>query len=71
MNDASSRSHCALILSLYKLDASNMYMKTTFSLIDLAGSERNDKTGGERVDGNKGIAEPTEGRANPRPCSAL
>lgn len=57
MNDASSRSHCALILSLYKLDASNMYMKTTFSLIDLAGSERNDKTGGERVDGNKAVIE--------------
>jgi len=57
MNDASSRSHCTLILSLYKLDASDKYIKTTFSMIDLAGSERNSKTGAERVDGNQAFAE--------------
>jgi hypothetical protein len=57
MNDASSRSHCALILSLYKLDANDMHMKTTFSMIDLAGSERNSKTGAERVDGNAAYGE--------------
>ena len=58
MNDASSRSHCALILTLYQVDKEDKYMRTTFSMIDLAGSERNDKTGaGERVSGNEAFAQ--------------
>ena len=58
MNDASSRSHCALILTLHQVDAADKYTRTRFSMIDLAGSERNDKTGaGERVDGNAAFAE--------------
>ena len=72
MNDASSRSHCALILSLYKLDPSDKYIKTTFSMIDLAGSERNSKTGAERVDGNAGTSGPHPRRGSaPYMCAAL
>eukprot|EP00928_Gymnodinium_smaydae_P004270 TRINITY_DN11473_c0_g1_i1.p1 TRINITY_DN11473_c0_g1~~TRINITY_DN11473_c0_g1_i1.p1 ORF type:complete len:1078 (+),score=154.72 TRINITY_DN11473_c0_g1_i1:45-3278(+) len=49
MNDASSRSHCAFILTLHKVSADDLYSKTTFSIIDMAGSERSSKTGGEHV----------------------
>jgi len=49
MNDASSRSHCAFILSLHQLSADGNYHKTSFSMIDMAGSERHSKTGGERM----------------------
>ncbi|KAK3246993.1 hypothetical protein CYMTET_43498 [Cymbomonas tetramitiformis] len=51
MNDASSRSHCAFILTLHKLRADGRYVKTTFSMIDMAGSERAAKTGGVRTSG--------------------
>merc|ERR1719410_375044 len=34
MNDASSRSHCAFILTLHKKLADDTYLKTRFSLID-------------------------------------
>jgi hypothetical protein len=46
MNTESSRSHCAMCMSLYQLDhASRMFTMTRFNLFDLAGSERADKTG--------------------------
>ena len=61
MNDASSRSHCALILTLHQVDKDDKYMRTRFSMIDLAGSERNDKTGaGEKVNGDQAFAEANE-----------
>ena len=41
----SSRSHAMLILSLMQLDeATDEYVKTTFTLADLAGAERPSKT---------------------------
>jgi len=50
MNAGSSRSHCALILTLCQTDQSNgEYMSTTFTVVDLAGSERTSKTGAEFV----------------------
>ena len=47
MNDASSRSHVCFILTLHQCSPDRMYKKTTFSLVDMAGSERHSKTGGE------------------------
>ena len=46
----SSRSHAALILTLYQL-IDKEYQKTEFHLVDLAGAERPDKAGGERSNG--------------------
>lgn len=45
----SSRSHAALILRLYQIDKEGKYQKSEFHLIDLAGAERPDKVGVERV----------------------
>ena len=42
-HDGSSRSHAALILTLYQLNKGS-YQKTRFHLIDLAGAERPSKT---------------------------
>ena len=50
MNDASSRSHCAFILTLHQV-RNGSYYKTNFSIVDMAGSERHSKTGGERKTG--------------------
>merc|ERR1719277_1303697 len=48
MNSSSSRSHCCMLLTLFQLDMeSQEYIVTKFNLIDLAGSERAAKTGGE------------------------
>ena len=47
----SSRSHCALMLTLLQVDANDSYSKTTFTLIDFAGAERPSKTGEERKSG--------------------
>mmetsp|Transcript_31250 Transcript_31250/g.62532 ORF Transcript_31250/g.62532 Transcript_31250/m.62532 type:complete len:505 (-) Transcript_31250:412-1926(-) len=55
MNDASSRGHTALVLNLHRIMPDDSYVKTTFSIIDLAGSERASKTGGERVSGNDAL----------------
>eukprot|EP00462_Mataza_sp_D1_P023797 CAMPEP_0175132366 /NCGR_PEP_ID=MMETSP0087-20121206/7036_1 /TAXON_ID=136419 /ORGANISM="Unknown Unknown, Strain D1" /LENGTH=247 /DNA_ID=CAMNT_0016414715 /DNA_START=299 /DNA_END=1038 /DNA_ORIENTATION=- len=54
MNATSSRSHVAIILNLLRLDrTSSMFTKTSFNLIDLAGSERVKRTkGGENVKGH-------------------
>lgn len=50
MNEGSSRSHCALILTLYATDhKKNELNRTTFTVVDLAGSERASKTGGEVI----------------------
>jgi len=50
MNEGSSRSHCALILSYYTCDhRTDEYVMTTFTVVDLAGSERTAKTGAEAV----------------------
>lgn len=50
MNAGSSRSHCALILTLYCTDHRKQEMScTTFSVVDMAGSERISKTGAEFV----------------------
>eukprot|EP00438_Fugacium_kawagutii_P015331 Skav233072 [mRNA] locus=scaffold1468:219503:220621:- [translate_table: standard] len=50
----SSRSHCALILTLLQCDlVQGRVCETNFALVDLAGAERPDKTGQERVDGAK------------------
>lgn len=50
MNEGSSRSHCALILTLLSCDhKTDEYVMTTFTVVDLAGSERTSKTGAEFV----------------------
>lgn len=46
MNDASSRGHTALVLTLHQMRG-GQYSCTTFSLIDMAGSERASKTGAD------------------------
>jgi hypothetical protein len=53
MNEGSSRSHAALMLDLMQVDVeSNEYVKTTFTLVDLAGAERPSKASeGERMTG--------------------
>ena len=53
MNEASSRSHCAIILNLLQLDlGSRLYTRTCFNMVDLAGSERAKKVkGGENTKG--------------------
>merc|ERR1712187_456426 len=50
MNEGSSRSHCALILTMHQSDhRMNGYCNTTFTVVDMAGSERVSKTGAESV----------------------
>ena len=50
MNSGSSRSHVCIMLTLYQVDnESGDCCETTFSIIDLAGSERPGKTGAERM----------------------
>jgi len=51
MNNASSRSHCTLVLTLHQLSADGKYHSTFFSIVDMAGSERSSKTGGVRMTG--------------------
>lgn len=43
-HSGSSRSHCALILTLIKTDENGEMRKATFTLMDLAGTERPSKT---------------------------
>uniref|UniRef100_A0A0G4I5V4 Kinesin motor domain-containing protein n=1 Tax=Chromera velia CCMP2878 TaxID=1169474 RepID=A0A0G4I5V4_9ALVE len=63
MNAGSSRSHCALILTLFQLDRSNNeYCKTMFSLIDLAGAERPSATGEARMTGYEAMVEFMSGK---------
>merc|ERR1712061_705525 len=50
MNAGSSRSHCALILTLHQCDHKmGKYVNTTFTVVDMAGSERTSKTGADAV----------------------
>lgn len=50
MNAGSSRSHCALILTFVQSDhKKDELMITTFTVVDMAGSERVSKTGAEFV----------------------
>ena len=57
VHSGSSRSHAALILTLTTLDvASREYLKTTFTLVDLAGAERPDKVKDEVKGGIPGMA---------------
>merc|ERR1719419_523245 len=52
MNSTSSRSHCCMLLTLFQFDInSREYLVTKFNLIDLAGSERAARTGGEQISG--------------------
>lgn len=66
MNKGSSRSHCGLILTLHQAgdDAdgsvtgspiTDAYSSTSFTLFDLAGSERVGKTGGKRMNAMEAI----------------
>jgi len=61
MNSGSSRSHCALTLTLAECGADPekdddwFYLSRSLTLLDMAGSERPDKAGTERVGGNKFI----------------
>merc|ERR1712176_508058 len=48
----SSRSHCALILTLFQV-VDGKYVKTTFTLVDFAGAERPDKAGTDRYSGTE------------------
>lgn len=57
MNSGSSRSHCALILTLAECGNDPgkedlFYLKRSLTLMDMAGSERPDKAGTERMSGN-------------------
>ena len=50
MNEGSSRSHCAIILTLLQLEtASQTFRQTQFSIVDLAGAERPEKALGYRI----------------------
>lgn len=48
-HEGSSRSHCAIVLTLYQLEiATNKFSEKQFHLVDLAGAERPEKAGLER-----------------------
>mmetsp|Transcript_76160 Transcript_76160/g.205436 ORF Transcript_76160/g.205436 Transcript_76160/m.205436 type:complete len:458 (-) Transcript_76160:42-1415(-) len=52
----SSRSHCAMVLTLRQLDkASGMCLKTTLNIMDMAGAERPSSTGSEHEDAIKAV----------------
>jgi len=60
MNSGSSRSHCALILTLAECGADPekdefLYLSRSLTLLDMAGSERPGKAGTERVGADKMI----------------
>lgn len=58
MNAGSSRSHVCIMLTLYQMDhATREFTQTTFTIADLAGSERASKTGGERMGINEAAGE--------------
>lgn len=56
MNEGSSRSHCAIMLTLLTLDASSRrFRQTQFSIVDMAGAERPEKALGERISKEKAM----------------
>ena len=58
MNEGSSRSHCAIMLTLLTLDASTRrFRQTQFTVVDLAGAERPEKALGERISKEKAMQE--------------
>ena len=58
MNDGSSRSHCAITLTLLTHDTSaKSFKETTFSIVDLAGAERPEKALGTRISKDKALIE--------------
>jgi hypothetical protein len=59
----STRSHTALILTLRQLDASSgKYCKSTFDCVELAGVQRPDKSGVERLTAVDALVMATDGR---------
>ena len=58
MNEGSSRSHCAIMLTLPTLEASSQrFRQTQFTIVDLAGAERPEKALGERISKEKAMQE--------------
>ena len=58
MNEGSSRSHCALTMTLLTLDASTQrFRQTQLSIIDLAGAERPEKALGTRITKDQALLE--------------
>lgn len=58
MNDGSSRSHCAITLTLLTHDTgTRSFRETTFSIVDLAGAERPEKALGTRISKDKAMIE--------------
>ena len=58
MNDGSSRSHCAITLTLLTFDThAKSFRETTFSIVDLAGAERPEKALGTRISKDKAMQE--------------
>ncbi len=60
MNDSSSRGHCALILTLYQVDHQSEKKElviTKWHIIDLAGAERPEKAGVDRLSGSEAMME--------------
>merc|ERR1712218_157839 len=58
MNESSSRGHCALILTLYQVnnDSDKKELTTTkWYIVDLAGAERPDKSGVDRLSGTDAL----------------
>jgi hypothetical protein len=71
MNSGSSRSHVCIILTLYQVDnETQQFSETKFSIIDLAGSERPDKTGAGRVDTLTAFLEAKKSFETGKPLSA-
>ena len=66
MNEGSSRSHCAIMLTLLTLDAATrQFRQTQFSIIDLAGAERPEKALGERISKEKAMQDMIRYMKNP------
>jgi len=62
-HDGSSRSHCALILTLRQVNhATKACITNKFTMVDLAGAERPSTTGGERMSGMEAVMEIMRGK---------
>ena len=66
MNEGSSRSHCAIMLTLLTLDGhTRKFRQTQLSIVDLAGAERPEKALGERISKEKAMQEMIRFMKNP------
>ena len=66
MNEGSSRSHCAIILTLMTLDVSSgSFRQTSLSIVDLAGAERPEKALGFRITKEQAMLEMFKYMRNP------